>query len=73
MHVQKIALKFGVFFFWMHTIALFPARCRMFVYMETSIVFTIKYLHVLLVVKRNSAYGFPASYTVSVHTDQISV
>ena len=36
--------------FRMHTLALFPARCRMFVYTETSTVFTIKYLHVLLVV-----------------------
>ena len=60
--------------FWMHARPLFPAWCIMFVYTETFIiVFTINYLHVLLVVKRNSAYGFPASYTVSAHTDQISV
>ena len=74
-HIQKKALKVGFFFFFWHIPLLFPAWCVTFVYTETSIVFTVRYLllHVLLVVKRNSAYGFPVSYTVSVHTDQILV
>ena len=71
-HVQKNAPKVGVFFR-THTGAVFPAWWLMLVYTETSIVFTIKYLHVLLVVKRNSAYGFLACYTVSAHTEQISL
>ena len=39
------------FFFVWHIPLLFPAWCVTFVYTETSILFTIKYLHVLLVVK----------------------
>ena len=72
-HIQKKALKVGVFFFFLTHTAFVPSLVRN-ICVHGNFHFNYHKLFTCTVgSKRNSAYGFPASYTVSAHTNQISV